>query len=152
MLHMSSFRPRQSVRLRLYKIGLKMSTPFSLTVLVRARFIMEFGHLRNGSTARPIQQPVIHYDYALGQRQLTWHPNNLEGYIHQIVSEIPQPSPRLFGTSTRTSFERHCYSTDLLPLCRGFISDPGYYAASVDGKDNNCLFNAASLLITGQAP
>jgi hypothetical protein len=104
-----------------------------------------------GATFRHRTEPAVvqPFDYVQATRRLSWYPNNLDRLIQVEASQIPQPSARLFRTIVRSDFIRDDYSTSLLSLCRGFRAQPGYYAASVSGDANNCLFNAASLQIEG---
>ena len=88
------------------------------------------------------------YDYALGLRRLSWNLNNLDGFIHSELHDVPQPRTELFRNVSTSNFRRDSYSTSLLPFCPRFWPGPGYYAAFVNGN-GCCLFNAASLLITG---
>jgi hypothetical protein len=96
------------------------------------------------------------FDYNFELRRLSWNIDNIDENVRVALAShnIPNPHNQIFETflqSTGDGSVISCdnYSTDLLTkFCPFFPS--GWFAARASA-DGNCLFNAASLLVTGKS-
>lgn len=104
---------------------------------------------------RPViaQHVDVTYDYTAGLQRLgqafTLTDYDIEAAAAQEMSRLPEAGAELFGWYSGL-LDCDVYSTSLLQqhVRSSWAVPPGSFAARSTG-DGNCLFNAASLLISG---
>ena len=93
-------------------------------------------------------KPVAAFDYkACLQRLASAHKQTDEAAILRELQSLPSPDPSIYASTSLQGLTKDDHSTSLLH--QSFPDTFSDHIAVTTTGDGNCLFNAASLLITG---